>query len=252
MPFATRTAGAAEGVEYGLLTSVVGGSPLRMPLNGKYPPGPGSTLQCFDRAIGAAGNHDQVRSDRLGSLMVDGNASAQHARTAQCLGQPTPWLDNDIVNKGFAAGFGGAMAMDTHRWEVLVQRTPQRHVQDLQSSTDGEHRQTRLDRVPGQREFELVALSIDAINLRPALVGIQRRVDVTATEESQPCERVEHLGSCRRLRRSEDRRPDTRTLKGLEVLSRHGFGAVIPAPHAPGSEVIRGQGNEGAGHTPAC
>jgi hypothetical protein len=206
-----------------------------MPLHGENPSCPGSRLQCFDHSIRTSGNGHEDGRDLVRRLVVDGDASIQPAGTAQRRGQSTPRVDGNIVHAGSGACLRSAMAMNARGREVLVQRPPERHVEDLQTAANCKQRETGVHRVASQGELELIALLLDPIHLCVPIAPVAQRIDVTATEKRQSCERLEHFLRAGGLGRRQHRRPDTRTAKGIHILARDRLGTVLPTGDPSGS-----------------
>ena len=215
-----------------------------MPLDGQDPSCSGSCFQRFDQSVRTSSHGHKYRRDLVRRLVVDGHACIQPAGRTQGAGQSTPWFDGNIVHAGSATCLRSAMAMKARGRQVLVQRPPERHVEDLQAAANCEQGETGVHRVASQGELELVAFLLDPIHVGVPIGRVAQRVDVTATEKRQSCERLEHLLRASGLRWRQHRRPDAGTAQGVHILARDGFGTVLPTGDPPGPQVIRRHGNK--------
>jgi hypothetical protein len=93
--------------------------------------------------------------------------------------------------------------------KVLDEVTAERDVQDLRSPADGEHGHVALERRSEQCELRAVASLVHAFGLRMPLGAVVLRIEVLASREEDPVERVEGL-----IDAFLDRRHDERAAAG--------------------------------------
>jgi hypothetical protein len=70
-------------------------------------------------------------------------------------------------------------------WQVLIQRSAERDIEDLDSATDREHRQASITRGLEQREFGCVARRVDFAELRMRRRAVTFGIDVLAPGEQE-------------------------------------------------------------------
>ena len=78
-------------------------------------------------------------------------------------------------------------------WQVLQQRAPKGHVDQLHATTDAEYRQFALDRGAYQRDLEAITLWDSVERLCMRLCPIACRVDVRTAGHHEPVEQVERF-----------------------------------------------------------
>ncbi len=131
-----------------------------------------------------------------------------------------------------AAGVAPVVLVSDEIGEVLVQRSAQRHVEQLHPAADAEHGHVALERAADERDLGLIPLRHRALRLRMRLGPIRRRVDIGAAGEDQAVEPVEHLvgvGDEDRIRRDHHHEAADALDRG-DVAPRQQGGALIPHP----------------------
>ena len=86
--------------------------------------------------------------------------------------------------------------------QVLVEGSAAGDVQDLHPTADAEQRDPALERLPRQRDLEVVTIGIGPDGLRMRLSPLALGVDVGAASEHQRVETIEQLAGSSVARRS--------------------------------------------------
>src|SRR2546429_1832542 len=123
-------------------------------------------------------------ADRLMVAAVDAAAHPPEGVTEQALGLDAP---------GLAGGRGGVVdrAAPALAREVLVQRSAQGDVQDLDAATDGEDRKPAPLRAGDERQLDGITGGIGFAELGVRRRAVAGRLDVLASGEHQPLDAVE-------------------------------------------------------------
>ena len=145
------------------------------------------------------------------------------------LREPRPVVDDDLVRREHAPADPVPLGAE-RLGKVLVQRAAPRHVHELESAADGEHRHPSLLRAAEQRELPRVAVGTRRVGERMPLRAVQLGLHVESAREDEPVESVEHRGGRgirSRLRRKQHRDAARRGHR-VEVLLREERGAHVP------------------------
>ena len=74
---------------------------------------------------------------------------------------------------------------------MLVEVSAEGHVEDLHSAADAQVRHAALDRSAGQRDLEVIALTVGRLDARLGLLAVAARVEVGAADQEQAVDAVE-------------------------------------------------------------
>src|SRR5579862_4990217 len=75
---------------------------------------------------------------------------------------------------------------------VLIERSAQRHVEGLDTATDGEERYVLSEGQPNKRKLIVVARGIDLDGIVERALPVQRRIDIVSTGEEQAVQPIEN------------------------------------------------------------
>ncbi len=209
-----------------------------MPLRAEHPPVVAGPFDAFNDAVGSARDHAQTRRGLRNGLMVERihgkPPSSERDRQARVV------VGGDVVHAPIArpiaimrkrAGMLGG--------NVLHERSPERHVRDLNTTTNREHGKSTHARGFHQRQFQGVAAVVDVTQRWMRTLAVEPRVYVLPSGEEEAVEALEQLVGVRRIEKRED--------VGARTGTSHRSGVRHIGPHAQDAANGFGRGGDGNG-----
>src|SRR5690348_7254218 len=154
-----------------------------VPLDAKQPAAVGCLASLYD-PIGGSGGNDQAVADPVDRLMM---VTADHVPVlARGLCDQRARFEHDLVLSALEATDHLAVRMvPLRRDQVLLERSPERHVDYLCAAADTEHREPPCQRAVYQCDLELVTLRVGPLGDWLAAGAIYRGINIGPADQKQ-------------------------------------------------------------------